>query len=195
MNEDRKWPDKILDGQARNYHLDSIYHKRQASLEADYTTDHYPGQQWLMGYAIPPFQRPIVWERERMIRFVESAILGLHLGTFVFNTAPNYEMTKLEDGREVYIKTDQWLIDGQQRLNALDQFFSDAFPVFDVYWSNVGKNERRRILSRTPFGAFETQIKDEQALRELYDRLNFGGVAHTEEQRALPDNEGSAPRI
>jgi hypothetical protein len=44
-----------------------------------------------------------------------------------------------------------------------------------------------------PFSAFETSIQDQLQLRALYDRLNFGGVAHTQDPRAVPAGEHVLP--
>lgn len=187
------WPKQLLSGTGRQWNIDHLHHNFTVHREnaAKATELSYPGQTWLLGFALPPFQRPLVWERERMVRFVESAILGLHLGTYVYNSADSFPMVRVE-GREVMDITDQWLIDGQQRLTALEWFFSDQFPVFGKFWSEVPRRERHQLL-RMPFSAFETSIRDQAQLRELYDRLNFGGVAHTTDQRAVPVGEQVLP--
>jgi len=161
------------------------YYKR--NWEAKDLAMYHPGQTWLLGYAIPPFQRPLVWSEEQKVRFVESAARGLHLGTWVYNDAMGFGMEQVE-GREVMPRTDRWLIDGQQRLNALDEFFDDKFPVFGLTWSQVPQTERRRFLNQN-FAAQQIQSSDEMELRRLYDRLNFGGTPHTPDQRAVPVEE------
>jgi hypothetical protein len=148
---------------------------------------HVPGQRWLLGYAIPPFQRPLVWSREQQVRFVESAARGLHLGTWMYNDAQAFPEEAV-GGRAYLARTDRWLIDGQQRLNALHEFFSDAFPVFGKLWSEVSTSDRRRFLNQA-FPAQEIQANDEAVLRRLYDTLNFGGVRHAEDQRACPEDD------
>src|SRR3546814_7962414 len=62
-------------------------------------------QPRLCGLFIPPFQRPLVWAMDRQIAFIESAYLGIHLGTIVFNDALNLPMV---DGR--FDPNDRWLI-------------------------------------------------------------------------------------
>ncbi len=122
-----------------------------------------------------------------MIRFVETAVRGGHLGIWVYNNGIDFPQTKV-DGVLRYHRMDRWLIDGQQRLTALDRFFDDKFPVLGKFWSETTIVEKRLFLSRTEFGAFETMIDDERKLRMIYDTLNYGGVPHTQEQRALPEN-------
>lgn len=180
------WPNKILHGSQKLWHLDFLYDQRE-QMEDPEAFDYIQPEQrekMLMGFVLPPFQRPLVWEEDRMIRFIESAVLGLHLGTWVHNNSLNEKWIK-KDGKEYSPYTDRWLIDGQQRLTALDLFWGDKFPVFGSYWSELSENEQRRFLSNTPFSGFETQIHNEKELKELYNRMNFGGVAHTEYQRAI----------
>jgi Protein of unknown function DUF262 len=190
MNE---WPKQMLSGTVRQWNIEHLHHNFVAHREdpAKATEFDHPGQTWLLGFALPPFQRSLTWDRERMVRFVESAILGLHIGTYVYNNAELFPMVEV-DGREVMDITHNWLIDGQQRLTALEWFFSDRFPVFGKVWSDVPRRERHQLL-RMPFSAFETSIQDQLQLRALYDRLNFGGVAHTQDQRAVPAGEHVLP--
>lgn len=179
------WPDRLLSGTPREFPVDHLHHnflKFRDHFDEE-TKLAYPGQRWLMGYALPPFQRPLVWDEGRMVRFIESAVLGLHIGTYVFNTADRFPDVEV-GGQTVMDITDQWLIDGQQRLTALEWFFSDRFQVFGMFWSEVGRMDRLKLL-RQPFTSFEISSNDPDYLRELYDRLNFGGVAHTPDQRAV----------
>jgi hypothetical protein len=163
-------------------HLEML--KRQ--LDREGPEDLYePGQRWLLGYAIPPFQRPLVWTTAQKVAFVESAAQGLHLGTWVYNDAlAGGSHDGGSSGRSH--RTDRWLIDGQQRFDALDAFWSDAFPVFGKLWSEIGTLDRRRFLNQN-FSAQMLQTRDELNLRRIYDRLNFGGTPHTPDQRALPE--------
>lgn len=181
------WPKRMNFGSPRDLNLMALYFNKQ-KMEKDSLgiTEFHEPSEWLLGYAIPPFQRPVVWDEERMVRFVESAILGLNLGTWTYNSTMDLGGHGTDgDGKEVW-KHDLWLIDGQQRLTALDRYWSDTFPVFDLYWSEVPEAQRRQFLMSTHFPAFETRMRDEAEIRDLYDRMNFGGVAHAEDQRASP---------
>lgn len=182
-----RMPDRLIDGSTSNPGIDTLLHALERGPDADAQLFE-PGQEWLLGTFIPPFQRPVVWEEARMVRFVESAWLGVHLGVYVVNNAMDAPMTKLPDGGERFHPTDRWLVDGQQRLTALHCYFNDAFPVFGARWSEVDKVDRRRF-GRREFARVTTRIYNEDDLRVLYDRLNFGGVAHEQSQRALPEGE------
>ncbi|MGY3582432.1 hypothetical protein ACVIGB_000644 [Bradyrhizobium sp. USDA 4341] len=187
------WPIQMLRGTVRQWSVEHLHHNFEVEREdpGKAAEFDYPGQPRLLGFSLPPFQRSLAWDRDRMVRFVESAILGLHIGTYVYNNAELFPMVQV-DGRQVMDVTHNWLIDGQQRLTALEWFFSDKFPVFGKLWSEVPRRERHQLL-RMPFSAFETSIQDQAELRELYDRLNFGGVAHTQDQRAVPAGEQVLP--
>ena len=163
------------------------YLKRRAEDDPSVASRH-PGQRWVLGHAIPPFQRPLVWTTGQKVRFLESAARGLHLGTWVFNRADHVPYERVGD-REYAHRTDMWLIDGQQRFDALDEFWDDGFPVFGRLWSEVGTVDRRRFLNQT-FPATQLAMTDEMELRRLYDRLNFGGTPHKPSERALPDGPG-----
>jgi len=180
------WPKRLNFGSPREFNLMALYfNKQKQESDPAHFTDFHEPSEWLLGYAIPPFQRPVVWDEERMVRFVESAIIGLNLGTWTYNSTMDLGGHGTDEhGREIW-KHDLWLIDGQQRLTALDRYWSDAFPVFGLYWSEVETNRQRQFLTSTHFPAFETRIRNEDEIRELYDRMNFGGVAHTEDQRAV----------
>jgi uncharacterized protein with ParB-like and HNH nuclease domain len=140
-------------------------------------------QNWLMGHAIPPFQRPIVWGEDRMISFIETLVMKGDPGTYSYHVNERHELTS--DGQEYYPR-DMWLLDGQQRLTALDRFFDGEFPVFGLFWADVTENRKRDFLMSTNFSAYEVKNKSELELRELYDLKNFGGIAHEEHQRAVP---------
>jgi hypothetical protein len=172
-------PEPLLHATTSNFPVGHLIFSREDRHEKAYWRDD-PGP-WLCGYRLPPFQRPPVWTVEQAIRFLESAWMGLHLGTYVVNRC---ERWTLKDGKPFKPhRTDLWLIDGQQRLRALDAYLSDEWPVFGYRWSELPQHEQRRLENVT-FAQSIVRESDEAVLRELYDRLNFGGTAHTEEQRA-----------
>jgi hypothetical protein len=179
------WNDRPRDwGSIHNFNVGHLLRLKDR-YEADpisitkFSIDH----NWLMGHAIPPFQRPIVWGEDRMIAFIETLAMKGDPGTYSFHTSDEAEVTP--DGRE-YFPRDMWLLDGQQRLTALDRFFDDEFPVYGLFWSEIPAERKRGFLMGTTFAAYEVKNKSELELRELYDLKNFGGIAHEEHQRATP---------
>lgn len=131
------------------------------------------GRRMIMGYALPAWQRGLVWTPEQSTKLLESAWRGLNIGTYTVNQSPSY-------GGEF----DNLLIDGQQRMWALQQYFEDAFPVFGYRWSEVTEADKRSFLMSRHFSSYLTKTDDESYLREYYNMMNFGGVAHKESERA-----------
>ena len=142
-----------------------------------------PDQKRIGGYFLPPFQRPAVWDAERQARYVESAWLGITLGSLVVVDGSDVPM---QDGR--YTRTDRWLIDGQQRLTALLAYRHEGLRVFagtscEHVYSDLTERETRQLDNIT-IGLTRIRSGDERRLAAIYNRLNFGGIAHTEDQRA-----------
>lgn len=136
----------------------------------------HPSQRYVMGLPVPQWQRGLVWSRTQQRRFIESAWLGLHLGMVVINGVRHSEHGGLHPMSAL-------LLDGQQRLAAIESYLQDRFAVCGHYWHQLASHERARF-SRTPFTRCEVSLWDETRLRDLYDRMNFGGTAHTLDQRA-----------
>jgi hypothetical protein len=131
------------------------------------------GYRSVMGYFLPSWQRGLVWSREQQIKLIESAWLGLNIGTYTLNRSKVY-------GGPL----DNLLIDGQQRMNALECYLEDQFPVFGFLWSEVTDADRRGFEVSRHFSCYITASEDEAYLRNYYNMTNFGGVAHKEGDRA-----------
>lgn len=130
------------------------------------------GYREVMGFFLPAWQRGSVWTEKQKISFIESAWLGVNLGTYTYNTA------------DIGSPYDNLLIDGQQRMTALQDYVDDKFPVFGYRYSEITKADERRFGMTVVFSSYETQSEDEQYLRDYYNLMNFGGTAHKEDERA-----------
>lgn len=130
------------------------------------------GEKKLGRFVLPPFQRPPVWSRDQQIRFVESCWLGLPIGAIVYNSPNDYSST-----------TDQWLLDGQQRVTALYSYMTDDFPVMGHRFSELTIVDHRRWSMGVSLPCLITQLEDVGELAEVYDRLAYGGTPHDPAQR------------
>lgn len=147
--------------------------------------DNPTGGRTVMGFAVPTWQRPLVWSDEQKIKFIESAWMGLGLGTYTVNNLTNlHEMTH---------PLNNLLIDGQQRISALEAYLNDEIEVFGAKWSEVDPVDKRRFKT-TKFSSYETASTDEAYLRGYYDLMNFGGTQHTLDQSATLDLRRLAER-
>lgn len=139
--------------------------------------DYGTGLRQIMGYQLPTWQRPLVWTHEQIVSFIESLWLGLPVGTYSFNQVHEPQFDGL-------------LIDGQQRMYAIQCYLENRFSVFGHKWSEVTDADRRRFSFGTHFPCYITKTTDEEYLRSYYDLMNFSGTAHTEDQRAIGTGGG-----
>lgn len=166
----RKMPEQVRLGQHMHSAMIQPMHKREKWLEAGSPNPH--GLRVVMGYFLPEWQRGLVWSEAQKIALIESAWRGLSIGTYTFNRAPTGH------------KFDDLLIDGQQRMNAIQDYLDDKFKVFGFLWSEVTEVDRRIWEMTTHFNSYITETTDEKYLRAYYNMMNFGGVAHKESERA-----------
>lgn len=171
-----KMPEQIFSGRSRSSSIDTVYSEMKKRATEDQRF-YAPGRQ-VCGFTLASFQRDLKWDVNQSVKFIESAWLGLHLGEWVVN-AQEWEGV---DGTAHPLSG--ILIDGQQRFHALELYWKDSFPVFGHKWSDLDIVEQRRFLRR-PFGSTEVAIFDEDVLKELSDRLNYGGTPHLESERAV----------
>lgn len=163
-------PPRLLQGVLCEYPIDRL-------LEMTPVTPTLPEERRLLGLVLPPWQRGEVWSPEQKRKFVEGIFLGLGCGFYVTN---GLEWDQSGNSSPM----SGWLIDGQQRISALRDFINGNLVVFeDVSFPDLSRPERLRFL-RTPFPCFELHYSaDERLLAELYNRLNFGGTPHAEQDR------------
>jgi len=127
-------------------------------------------------FYLPDFQRPPVWSEQQNIRFLESVWLELPIGVYVINTRLPFVNGKTHP-------FDMMLLDGQQRIRALIAYKENKFPVFGHYFRELGEDEHRRFFQFV-FPRYEVSHTDINQLKEIYNRMNFGGTAHTLDQIA-----------
>lgn len=146
-------------------------------------------QRFAMGLPLPSWQRPLVWSQVQKVRFIESIWNGVDIGSYLVNDV--WEMDEV-DGESVYRKNSNVVLDGQQRLSAIEEYVMNGFAVPDAqgtarYWRDLGQTERRRF-GNYHFARATLRSWDEAHLRWAYDMRAFGGTAHEESQRALGSN-------
>lgn len=172
-------PPRIDFGRVSDSLITFLWHHYQTHLSNLNTGEMSPfdeSDRHACGFPIPSFQRQLVWDNERKVKFIESLWLGLNPQTFTIH-AFDYE----KNGKAM--RFSGWLIDGQQRLTAIQDYWEDKFPVFGLFYSELDDREHRRFMN-IKFAHTEPELWDEDAIRDLYNRMAFGGVAHTNEERA-----------
>ncbi|KWU17948.1 DUF262 domain-containing protein [Burkholderia cenocepacia] len=146
----------------------------------------YPwADRFVMGYPLPSFQRKQVWTPLQKMRFVESIWSRSDIGSYLVNDVS--ELKKTATG-VIYQEMSDALLDGQQRLSAMEDYLRGRFAVADSqgtprFWAELGKIERRRFCATT-FTRSVVRSFDETLLRKAYDLRAFGGTAHDYNERA-----------
>lgn len=174
MQNKPRFPSRRLFGQAMQTSMQALLLQRDTQNRV-LDAAGYVGRR-VMGYKLPAWQRPEVWTDEQCVRFIESIWMGVGIGSFMVN------FSHQDDDLHLI------LLDGQQRLRAIERYLNGELAVTGedgaaYRWTDLSDDEHRHFL-RIPFPWIETQYHDDAQLREAYNRHNFGGTAHTIEQRA-----------
>lgn len=126
---------------------------------------------------IPDYQREMIWTPKQQSRFIESILIKLPV-PFIFaaDVGQGDRVGALE------------IIDGSQRIRTLDNFLSNKLELvglkklthaIGMRFSDLSKPRQMRF-KRTTVRVIElTEKADEDARREMFDRLNSGGTRLT----------------
>lgn len=150
----------------------------------------YPwADRFVCGLPLAPWQRPVVWDTKMQSRFIDAMWAGVDTGSYMVNAWIEFTSNSGEEAR--YLS--DVVIDGQQRLTSLERYFNDEIPATAadgklLLFSEITKADRR-FFQNCIFPRSIINTDDEQLLREAYDMRAFGGMRHTEDQRALPMSE------
>jgi len=175
---------------------------KEHSRIIDYRIREYPieilVQKYLEGIGegdneifIPDYQRHYVWPDKNASRFMESVLVGLPI-PYLFVADVSNEDEDLDGRVEV--------VDGSQRLRALAKFLEDELELTDLKklselngckFSDLLPSRQRRFKRETIRLIELTEKADLEARRDMFDRLNSGGVKLTdmETRRGLFDGD------
>lgn len=179
-----RMPVDRLDAKVSNLCLSEVLGRLERFDDAERA--RYPwASRFVMGFPLPSWQRPLVWVPEQKVRFIQSIWAGVDLGSYMVNDQYAYVETADKD---IFREFSDVLLDGQQRLAAIEQYVFNEFPVPDCegvlrYWGDLPRIERRRFGSYH-FARAAVKSWNEAQLRLAYDLRALGGTPHTEEQRA-----------
>lgn len=167
---------KITDYEIREWPIEVLVEKFTNGRETD-TSEIF----------IPDYQREMVWTGKQQSRFIESILIRLPV-PFIFaaDVGSGDRAGTLE------------IIDGSQRLRTLDNFLSDRLTLhglerltaaIGMRFSDFAKPRQLRFKRSTIRVIELTEQADEQARREMFDRLNSGGTKLTtmEVRRGVED--------
>lgn len=132
----------------------------------------------------PDFQRGRVWPTSKKIAYIEYCLRGgRHSRTLLFNCA------SWNNG--AIGKQPVQLVDGLQRLTAVQDFMADKIDVFGKKYSEYEDMPDR--IRQGYFNVNVNDLPDRKSVLTWYLELNDGGVVHTESElnrvRRLLDEE------
>ncbi len=162
---------KITDYEIREFPVSVIVDKFTSGLDDD-DAELY----------IPDYQREFIWDDRQQARFIESLLLNLPVPyLFVADTGRGKYEGRLE------------IVDGSQRIRTLVRFLDNGLTLTELEklplangfcFKDLSKPRQLRFKRKTLRMIELTEQADEEARREIFDRLNSGGTKlNTMEQR------------
>lgn len=130
----------------------------------------------------PDFQRGHVWTEEQQISYIENFIRGAvgDTGRTITFTCSDFQGFRNKDSDIIGF----YVVDGLQRLTAVQRFMNDEFKVFHHIDGGVNKDFfkgtgfRINGLKGLCFNVFRMQSKKE--VLDYYIAMNSGGTVHTD---------------
>ena len=130
----------------------------------------------------PAYQRGSVWPLANRVNLIESLVRDFPISAVYLNY-------RSETAEVAYC------VDGKQRIETIWLFVTDQFAVprdwfYDedlhenarsketVFWSDLTHKTQLDMRLHRALAAFYTSLPTEDAERELYNRVNYGGVPH-----------------
>ncbi|WP_240205672.1 DUF262 domain-containing protein [Vibrio sp. CyArs1] len=150
---------KISDYDIREYPIEVLVSKFTVGLEDD-EADIY----------IPDYQREMIWKIAQKIRFIESILINLPI--------PYIFLADDDEGRSE-------VVDGSQRIRTIVEYVQGHWPLRKLellpalegfYFHDLPKSRQRRFFKKTIRMIEMTQNLDDEARRQMFDRLNSGGT-------------------
>ena len=118
----------------------------------------------------PDFQRAHVWTELQQIRYVEFCLQGgKGSNELRFNC-----VGWMDDFRGPFV-----LVDGKQRLEAVQKFMRSELPVFGL---KLNEYEDKLRWATHDFILMVNNLQTRKQVLQWYLDINAGGVAHTEEE-------------
>lgn len=171
-----KYRQKETDFDIREYPIEVIVSKFINKLEDDRAE-----------IFIPDYQREMIWSNEQQARFIESILLNLPIPyLYVSDVTEGENEGRLE------------IVDGSQRIRTLVRFLKNELQLSKLeildrlngfYFEDLTLPRQLRFNRKT-LRMIELVNMDEEARRQLFDRLNSGGTKLTEMEKRFGSRDG-----
>ncbi len=137
---------------------------------------------------VPDYQRELVWSDEQQGRFIESIFLNLPIPyLYVADVTEGENEGRLE------------IVDGSQRIRTLVRFVMNEFkldklkmlPSLNGFYFKDFSVSRQLRFKRKTMRMIELIEVDEEARRQLFDRLNTGGTKLKDMEQRFGSKDGA----
>ena len=125
-------------------------------------------------YIVPEYQRDLVWTLKQKQNLIKSILYGNPIGDFLVKK----EFGKDANGRTNELEIIWSIIDGQQRVNTIREFFSNKFKIDNKYFKDLNYWDAKNFIE-TEITLYSIEnITLEQEI-EIYLNRNIGGTKHS----------------
>lgn len=125
-------------------------------------------------YIVPEYQRDLVWTLKQKQNLIKSILYGNPIGDFLVKK----EFGKDANGRPNELEIIWSIIDGQQRVNTIREFFSNKFKIDNKYFKDLNYWDAKNFIE-TEITLYSIEnITLEQEI-EIYLNRNIGGTKHS----------------
>lgn len=174
---------KIIDYEIKEYPVEVIVNKYLDGFENG-TSELF----------VPFYQREFVWSETQQSRFIESLLLNLPIPyIFVADLSSDESDINNNEGRLE-------IVDGSQRIRTLVSFFENKLVLKGLSklteangfkYCDLSIPRQKRFNRKTVRMIELTESTDDEARREIFDRLNSGGteIKPMEQRRGVSEGE------
>ncbi|NYS76912.1 MULTISPECIES: DUF262 domain-containing protein [Halomonadaceae] len=157
----------------REFPIEVIFNKCTELIEEDIT-------EWF----VPSYQRKHVWPDKQQSQFIESLLLNLPIPYLYVS----------DTGEESLIE----IVDGSQRVRTIIRFIKSELKLSNMKtlfrlegftFSDFSKPSQRRFLRKT-LRTIELLSMDEESRRDLFNRLNTGGLKLSDSEKRYGIRDG-----
>jgi len=117
----------------------------------------------------PDFQRPHVWTEEQQIAWLEFLMRGGKTGRTLYFNCEGW----MRDWRGPFV-----IVDGKQRLRAIERFLKNEIPVFGSFRRDF--TDSLLVIDSIKFNV--NSLPNRKSVLQWYLEFNTGGTPHTNEE-------------
>jgi hypothetical protein len=134
-----------------------------------------------------PYQRGVVWGLKRKRNLIKSLLMGVPIPAIILND--RFAAKFNEPG---YDRNRNWMyaiVDGKQRISTIWAFMNNEFSCPAEWWDENAEGEvfwrdlelpHQRFFRGSPLPVANGQFKTLEQEEELFNLINFGGLAQGE---------------